>query len=142
MSLSARFTCVSRVIVLYFLLFHAVLFLLKLNARNSFDICSCRCDPFCRLDKFALLQYLLSFIFVNVISVFQLISQEFYIFWNESITVLFIAFALTLCNCLCSSSCFSANAIQNIGEFRAKSCFTDHQRANTINGFINSVPVL
>ena len=53
---------------------------------------------------------------------------------------------ITLCNCLCSSSPsssrFSASAIWNIGEFGAKSYFTDHQRANTIHCFTDSVPVL
>ena len=53
---------------------------------------------------------------------------------------------ITLCNCLCSSpsslSRFSASAIRNIGEFGAKSYFTDHQRANTIHCFTDSVPVL
>ena len=34
---------------LSYLLFHAVLFL------YLFNICACRCDPFCRFDKFALL---------------------------------------------------------------------------------------
>ena len=49
---------------------------------------------------------------------------------------------ITLCNCLCSSSsCFSASAIRNIGELRAKSYFTDHQKANTIHSFTDSVPV-
>ena len=38
---------------------------------------------------------------------------------------------ITLCNCLCSSSCcFSASFIQNIGEFGATNYFTDHWRAN------------
>ena len=52
---------------------------------------------------------------------------------------------ITLYNCLCSSSssssCFLASAIRNIGEFGTKSYFTDHQRANTIHGFTDSVPV-
>ena len=73
MSLSARFVCVPRAIVLSFLLFHAALFLLKLN---SFDICACRCDLFCRLDNFALLQFLLSFIFVYVISFLNLFFKK------------------------------------------------------------------
>ena len=33
---------------------------------------------------------------------------------------------ITLCNCLCSSSCFSASLIRNIGEFGAKNYFTDY----------------
>ena len=33
---------------------------------DSFDICTYRCDPFRRLDKFALLQFLLSLIFVAI----------------------------------------------------------------------------
>ena len=37
---------------------------------------------------------------------------------------------------------FSTSVIQNIGEFRAKSYFTDHQRANTMHGFRDSVLVL
>ena len=45
---------------------------------NSFDIFACRCDPFCKLDKFALLQFRLSFTF-NVISVLQLIFLNNYI---------------------------------------------------------------
>ena len=53
---------------------------------------------------------------------------------------------ITLCNCLCSCSSspsrFSANAIRNIGEFGAKSYFTDHRRANTTDSFTDSVPVL
>ena len=54
---------------------------------------------------------------------------------------------ITLCNCLCSSSPsslspFSARAIRNIGEFVAKSYFTDHQRVNTIHCFTYSFPVL
>ena len=50
---------------------------------------------------------------------------------------------ITLCNCLCSSSCcFSASIIQNIREFRAKNYFTDHQTDNTIHRFKDSVPVL
>ena len=38
------------------------------------------------------------------------------------------------CSCLCSSSSFrfSASLIWNIGEFEAKSYFTDHRTANTI----------
>ena len=49
----------------------------------------------------------------------------------------------TLCNCLCSSSsCDSASLVQNIGEFGAKSYFTDHRTANTINRFRYSFPVL
>ena len=50
---------------------------------------------------------------------------------------------ITLCNCLCSSSCccFSASIIRYIGEFGPKNYFRDHQTANTIHGFINSVPV-
>ena len=48
------------------------------------------CDPFCRLDKFALLEFLLSFIFVNIISALQLIFQKIYSHWNESMTALFI----------------------------------------------------
>ena len=47
----------------------------------------------------------------------------------------------TLCNCLCSS-CFSASVIRNIGEFRAKNSFTDHQTSNTIPCFRDSIPVL
>ena len=46
----------------------------------------------------------------------------------------------TLCNCLCSSSYDSASLIQNIGKFRAKKHFTDHQAANTIHGFRDSFP--
>ena len=45
---------------------------------------------------------------------------------------------IMLCNCLCSCSCFSASAIWNIREFRAKSYFTDHQRTNTIHSFRDS----
>ena len=40
---------------------------------------------------------------------------------------------ITLCNCLCSSSSFSASIIWNIWEFRAKNYFTNHQTANTIH---------
>ena len=42
---------------------------------------------------------------------------------------------LLLCNYLCSSSsssCDSTSVIRNIGEFGAKSYFTDHRTANTI----------
>ena len=55
---------------------------------------------------------------------------------------------ITLCNCLCCSSPFSpsscssrdfASVIQNIGKFGEKSCFTDHQTANTIYHFRDSV---
>ena len=50
------------------------------------------------------------------------------------------------CSCLCSSSSFrfSTSFIRNIGEFEAKSYFTDHRTANTIYiyGFRDSVPVL
>ena len=60
---------------------------------NSFDICACRCDLFCR---FALLKFLLSFIFVNVISVLQLIFQNIYTYWNENMTAWFIYFLFTI----------------------------------------------
>ena len=58
---------------------------------------------------------------------------------------------ITLCDCLCSSSCcFSPSLIysifhsliQNIGEFGAKSYFTDYQTANTIHSFRDSFLVL
>ena len=49
-----------------------------------------RCDPFCGLDIFALLEFLLSFIFVNVTSALQLIFQKTYSYWNESMSALFI----------------------------------------------------
>ena len=55
---------------------------------NSFDICAYRRDLFCRLDKFALLKFLLGFIFA--ISVLQLIFQRIYTYWNESMTASFI----------------------------------------------------
>ena len=49
---------------------------------------------------------------------------------------------ITLCNYLCSSSCyFSASLIRNIGEFGAKSYFTDHRRGNALHGFLDSFPV-
>ena len=66
--LSARFACVSRAIVFIFSLIPcAALFLLKL----------CRCDLFCRLDKFSLLKFLLSFLFVNVFLFFSLFFKKF-----------------------------------------------------------------
>ena len=43
---------------------------------------------------------------------------------------------ITLCNCLCSSSCFSAGLIWNIGEFGAKNYFTDYWTGNTIQWFV------
>ena len=44
---------------------------------------------------------------------------------------------IMLCICVCSSpSCFSANLIQNIGKFRAKKNFIDHQTANAIELFV------
>ena len=43
---------------------------------------------------------------------------------------------ITLCNCLCSSSCFSTSLIRNIGEFGAKKYLTDHWTANTIQLFV------
>ena len=46
---------------------------------------------------------------------------------------------MMLCNCLCSSSCDFASLIHNIKKFRAKNCLTDHQRANTIHDFRDSV---
>ena len=46
----------------------------------------------------------------------------------------------TFCNCLCSSSCFSLSLIQNIGDFGAKNYFTDHQTANAIHSFRDSIP--
>ena len=49
---------------------------------------------------------------------------------------------ITLCNCLCSSSCFSASRIRNIGEFGVKNNFTDHRTANTIYVFRDSFSVL
>ena len=51
---------------------------------------------------------------------------------------------ITLCDCLCSSSCccFSASLIQNIGEFGAKNYFTDHQTANIIHSFRDSFQAL
>ena len=53
---------------------------------------------------------------------------------------------ITLCNCLCSSSPSSpsgdfASLMRNIEKFGAKNYFTDHWTANTIYGFIDSVPV-
>ena len=44
---------------------------------------------------------------------------------------------VTLCNWLCSSSHGSASLIRYIGECGAKSYFTDHQTANTIQLFIS-----
>ena len=37
---------------------------------------------------------------------------------------------------------FSASVIRNVRKFGAKNYFTDHQTANTIDGFKDSVPVL
>ena len=54
---------------------------------------------------------------------------------------------ITLCNCLCSSSSpsssshFPTSLIQNIEEFGAKNCFTDHRTANTVHGLRDSVPI-
>ena len=63
--------------------------------------------------------------------------------WNTDMSFSVCAKRITLCNCLCSSSCcFSASVIRNIGEFGAKNYFTDHQTANTIHCFRHSVPVL
>ena len=45
----------------------------KTECKIPFDICSCHCYLFCRIDKFALLK---SLIFVNVFSVLQLIFQK------------------------------------------------------------------
>ena len=42
----------------------------------------------------------------------------------------------TLCNCSSSSSCDSASLIRSIGEFEAKTYFTDHRIANTIHLFV------
>ena len=46
------------------------------------------------------------------------------------------------CSCSSSLSCVSVSANWNIEEFGAKSYFTDHETANTIYRFRNSVPVL
>ena len=48
---------------------------------------------------------------------------------------------IMLYNCLCSSSCFSASLIRNIGESGGKN-FTDHPTANTIHGFRDSFSAL
>ena len=47
---------------------------------------------------------------------------------------------ITLYNCLCSSSLFLASLIRNIGKFVAKNYFTDHEAANTIHHFKDSLP--
>ena len=73
LSLSARFACVSRAIVLSFLLFHTVLFLLKLNAQFLRYLHLSLRPATC--DKLALLKFLPSFIFV--ISVLQLVFQKY-----------------------------------------------------------------
>ena len=47
---------------------------------------------------------------------------------------------MMLCNCRCSPSSHDfASLIQNIKKFGAKNCLTDHQRANTIRNFRDSV---
>ena len=52
----------------------------KVYFRSPLAVCLIyyRCDPLCRLDEFAFLEFLLSFIFVNVISLLQLIFQKTY----------------------------------------------------------------
>ena len=49
---------------------------------------------------------------------------------------------ISLWNCLCSSPCFSASLIQNIGELRVKIYFPDPLTTNTINDFRDSFLVL
>ena len=46
--------------------------------------------------------------------------------------------SITLCICVCSSpsSHFSIYLIRNIGEFRAKKYFIDHQTTNAIQLFV------
>ena len=41
-----------------------------------------------------------------------------------------------------TSCCFCGSTLRNIGKLRAKSYFADHERANTIHGFTDSVPIL
>ena len=43
---------------------------------NSFDICTCRCDPFFRLDKSTILQFLLSVIFGMSFMFFNLLFKK------------------------------------------------------------------
>ena len=71
-------------------------------------------------------------------------------YWTWTRKILEISYCVCLkrtklCYCLCSSSsfsCFSTCVIRNIGEFGTKNYFIDHQIANTIHGFRDSVPVL
>ena len=58
---------------------------------------------------------------------------------NDKFCFLRLRESKTFGNCLCSSSCDSASLIQNIREFGAKNYFIDHQTANTIHSFRDSV---
>ena len=43
---------------------------------NSFDICTCRCDLFCRLDKSTILQFLVNVIFGMSFMFFNLLFKK------------------------------------------------------------------
>ena len=84
---------------------------------------------------------------LNILSfIFLIWMEQFWIRFSQKLTeIVKISIVscvcmkhIMLCNCLCSSSCFSASAIWNIGEFRVKSYFKDHQRTNKIHGFRDS----